>query len=252
MIGGDGRKALAAVERLARSSVAVLHVPVVSTILYGSLTLDDFQAGRSDLDLLVVVDGNLVEREVQALVAVVREADLGPAGGIDLIVVTRECAAAPAERPCQELHVGRYPGASTLEVERSDEYVFDLWPELSMARTDGRALYGPEPREVIGEVPFDAVRDRGLHWLTVWLRLTDDDDNASHMVLTACRIWRFTAEGRHCSKSSAARWALERDPSLVAVKQALAQRTGSAANTSFRPSDVRRVLETVLEHVQKN
>jgi len=48
------------------------------------------------------------------------------------------------------------------------------------------------------------------------------------MVLTACRMWRFAVDGVHCSKSEAARWALARDPSLVAIEQALRQRRGDS------------------------
>jgi hypothetical protein len=177
----------------------------------------------------------------------VRDADIGPAGGVDLLVVTRESAAAPAA--CRELQVGRYPGPSEeLEVARREEQVPDLWPELSMARADGQALAGAGPREVIGEVPFDAVRANGLHWLRVWLDLADDDENAVHMVLTACRIWRFAMEGKHCSKSAAARWALEQNPSLVAISQALSQRKG-ADTATIEPEDVRTVLMTVLHSI---
>lgn len=250
MTGDDERQAVTAVEHLARSCAAALDVPVVSAILHGSLTLDDFQAGRSDLDLLLVVDGNLTARETEALVAVVRDADPRPADGIDLTVVTQESAAVPAERPCLELHVGRYGPSAELDVEGRDVHVPDLWPELSMARADGRALAGADPREIIGAVPPHLVRDRGVYWLTVWLGRTDDDKNASLMVLTACRIWRFSAEGEHASKSSAARWALDRDASLVAVEQALAQRSGGRA-TTFGADDVRRVLETVLRKVHE-
>ena len=250
MTGDDEQKAVAAVEHLARSCVAAVDVPVVSAILHGSLTLDDFRPGRSDLDLLLVVDGDLTPSEAQALVAVVRDADPRPADGIDLTVVTRESAAAPAEHPSLELHVGRYGPSADLEVEGRDEHVPDLWPELSLARADGRALDGADPREIIGAVPSDLVRERGVHWLTVWLDLTDDDKNASLMVLTACRIWRFAAEGTHASKSSAARWALDQDPSLVAVEHALTQRSGGP-HTTFGPDDVRRVLETVLQEVQE-
>lgn len=53
--------------------------------------------------------------------------------------------------------------------------------------------------------------------------------HAELMVLTACRIWRFAAEGVHCSKTDAGRWALARDPSLVAVAEALHQRAGGTA-----------------------
>ena len=71
----------------------------------------------------------------------------------------------------------------------------------------------------------------------------------SGWVLTACRIGRFAAEGTHCSKTAAARWALGRDPSFAAVRRALAQRTGGAVRT-FDPRDVRAVIETALKDVQ--
>ncbi|WP_414690685.1 nucleotidyltransferase domain-containing protein [Nocardioides sp.] len=109
----DKRDALAAVERLTRSCEAVLDASVVSVIVHGSLTLDDFQPGRSDLDLLLVVDDALSTPETESLVSVVRDADPGPAGGIDLTVVTREAAAAVADRPCLELHVGPLPRTVT-------------------------------------------------------------------------------------------------------------------------------------------
>ncbi len=94
-----------------------------------------------------------------------------------------------------------------------------------MARAKGRSILGPEPREVIGEVPVDRVRANGIGWLTTWLERTDDAENAVHMVLTACRIWRFAVDAEHSSKTGAARWALERDPSLTGVEQALTART---------------------------
>jgi predicted nucleotidyltransferase len=234
------RRAAAAAGRLASSLGGVLGATVRSVVLHGSSTLGDFQPGRSDLDLLVVVDRELTEREIESLVGVARDADPSPAGGLDLLVVTATTAADPREHPALELQVGR---------SRSG-HAPDLWPELSMARADGRALIGPEPPVVIGEVPFEAVQDNGRHWLRTWLDRTSDQTNAVHMILTACRIWRFSAEGRHSSKSAAARWALQRDPSLDAVRQALAQRIGGVA-ARIEPADIRDVLETVLRHVDR-
>jgi hypothetical protein len=246
MEGTDVGAAFVAVRRLASSCAAALDAPVVSAIVHGSLTLDDFRPGRSDLDLLLVVEGGLTAPESDALVGVVRDADLGPAGGIDLLVVTREVAAAPTEHPSVELQVERSAGsAGDLEVAGRRDLVDDLLPELSMARADGHALRGAPPPEVIGEVPSDVVRRNGLRWLRTWLDRTDDEKNAVHMVLTACRMWRFAVEDRHCSKSSAARWAVERDPSLVAVHQALARRRGEAT-TAIAPDDVRQVLVHAL------
>jgi hypothetical protein len=62
------------------------------------------------------------------------------------------------------------------------------------------------------------------------------------------RIWRFADERRHCSKAAAAEWALQRDPSLTAVRDALRQREVDPA-TSISPVDVQRLLRIVRERV---
>jgi Nucleotidyltransferase domain len=43
-------------QTLARVGAAALRDPVAGGILHGSSSLDDYRPGRSDLDLLVVVD----------------------------------------------------------------------------------------------------------------------------------------------------------------------------------------------------
>ncbi len=244
-------EAVVAAKRLADSCADILRSSLVSAILHGSLTMDDFQRGKSDLDLFLVVERGLADKQIDALIAAVREADMGPAGGVDLLVVTRESAAAPADHPSRELLVGRYPGPSNeLEVEHRDDRVPDVWPEMSEARANGYALLGAAPREVLGEVPVGCVRANGLAWLRTWLELTDDDANAPHMVLTACRMWRFAVEGEHSSKSAAARWALERDPSLIAIEEALSVRT-TASTAHITPDEVERVLVRVLRDVEE-
>jgi hypothetical protein len=238
--------ALAAVKGLADSCTDILQTNLVSAILHGSLTMDDFRPGRSDLDLLLVVERGLTSSEADALVGAVLSADLGPSAGVDLLVVTRGTAEAPGDHPGRELLVGRGPGSGDeLEVEGHDDHVPDLWPELSEARASGRSLRGPEPRDVIGDVPLDRVRANGIGWLRTWLERIDDDKNAVHMVLTACRIWRFQLTAEHMSKAHAARWALDRDPSLIGVELALSAHTTSD-DARIAPREVERVLLRVL------
>lgn len=238
--------AVAAAQQLASSCKDPLGTALVSVILHGSLTMGDFQPGRSDLDLLLVVERGLTPAEADALVEMVRAADPSPAGGVDVLVVTRPTAERPADYPSRELLVGRWPSTGgELEVEGHDEHVPDLWPELSEARAKGRSLLGPKPAEVIGEVPLDRIRANGMGWLRTWLDRTDDERNAAHMVLTACRIWRFESTGEHVSKSEAARWALERDPTLTGVELALAART-SFDQPAIDPGEIERVLRRVL------
>lgn len=221
--------AVEAVARLVHTCADILGANLVSAILHGSLTTDDFQPGESDLDLLLVVERGLTSVQSDALVEAVRTADLGPAAGIDLLVVTRQTAGSSPDSPARELMVGYRPGSGDWDVEGRDDHVPDVWPELSEARTNGRSLMGPEPRDVLGEVPRDSVRENGTAWLRIWLGLTDDEENAVYMVLTACRMWAFAVTGAHMSKTAAARWALEQDPSLRGVELALSARTTSAA-----------------------
>jgi hypothetical protein len=51
-------------------------------------------------------------------------------------------------------------------------------------------------------------------------------------------------EGVHCSKAAAGHWALERDPSLIAVGAALHQQAGEPGSP-IAEEDIERVLELV-------
>jgi len=237
------RPALAAAERLVAASVETIGAPVRSVILHGSLAAGGFVAGRSDIDLLIVIDGPLTTGEIAVLETVVRDADVGDASGIDLHVVAAAVAARPAPAPPTELHIGRYSAGFELTAHRSADP--DLPVELSMARADGRSLCGADPSEVIGPVPAEWVRVRGRYWLTTWQSLTDDAQSAAHMVLTACRIWRFAVEGVHASKTGAAQWALDRDPSLTVIRQALHRYTVDPV-APVSEDGIRHLLDTVL------
>jgi hypothetical protein len=220
----DEVSSLIAVEEFADSFDGIVGAATRSLILHGSLAAGGFRAGRSDIDVLAVIDRGLFDAQIVALELLVRQADIGRAAGMDLHVVTAEAAGTPTRMPPLELHIGRYDGSSIgVEVERRVSAAPDLPVELSMARADGRALRGARPREVIAPVPAHWIVERGRHWLKTWQSLTDDAEHAAFMVLTACRIWHFAVENTYCSKAQAAAWALDRDPSLTAARQALQQ-----------------------------
>src|SRR5690242_17371713 len=224
MAGAEKLSAVTAAERFADSLVDIIGPTVRSVILHGSLSSGGFRPGSSDIDVLAVIDGDLADAQVTALEQLTRHADLGDAAGLDVHVVTSEVAGRPTRAPALQLHIGRYLGGSVdFEMERRVSACPDLLAELSIARAGGRALSGAAPPDLIAPIPADWIIERGMHWLLTWRTLTDDAENAAFMVLTACRIWRFAKENVHCSKLQAAQWALDRDPSLTAVRQALQQ-----------------------------
>jgi predicted nucleotidyltransferase len=241
MAGPEQRRALRVAEDVAAACSALLGDRLVTVVVHGSLALDSFAPGRSDVDVLAVVETPLGDDEIAAFPALV--ARIEPSVRIDLRVVTRAVAASPTPAPPLELYVGLHPPAEP-EIETRVAGERDLAVELSIVRAAGRALVGAEPRDVVGAVPSEWVVAYGDEVMSRWQELTDDAENGELMVLTTCRIWRFASEGVHCSKAEAGRWALARDPSLAAVESALRQRAGEPG-VHVDPADIAHLLALV-------
>jgi predicted nucleotidyltransferase len=228
---------------LARSSAGALgERRIAAAILHGSLTLGDYVPGRSDIDLLVVVEDSPSDAALGALVDAARSARRRAGTRVDLRVVSRSVAAAATPTPPMEAYVELRPGAEPgVHVETRVPVERDLVVELSVCRAHGRSLLGASPASVIGEIPGDWVLDVGNSELARWQALEYERWHAELIVLTTCRVWHFAEERRHSAKSEAAEWALRRDPSLQAVRGALRQRHGDSA-LPIEEADVRELL----------
>jgi hypothetical protein len=69
-------------------------------------------------------------------------------------------------------------------------------------------------------------------------------DSCQLTVLTTCRIWRLAEEGCLGSKTAAREWALQRDPTLTVVRDALARRRGDST-APLDPAQVAHLLALV-------
>ena len=103
-------RALAFTARLASRCSDALGDALVSVILHGSLTLDDFVPGRSDVDLLVVVEEPLSDEQFAALRDAVNRLCPEASSRVDLRVVTRATAWSPARDPVMEAAFTLRPG----------------------------------------------------------------------------------------------------------------------------------------------
>jgi predicted nucleotidyltransferase len=241
----DATAALEFAQRLADITSQPLGETLLSVVLHGSLTFDDYAPGQSDIDLLAIVDRALSDSEIESLTRTIAAERAQAPAPADLRFVTRAVAAAPPGTPPLELYIRLRAMAPTeIEARRREP---DLIVELSICRQHGRALLGAPPRQLIGAVPAESVLTAGDAQLSRWQSLTDDAPYAALMVLTACRIWRFSEERIHCSKSAAGSWALTRAPSLHAIRDALRQRTGDPV--LVQPSEIARLLEIVRARV---
>jgi hypothetical protein len=235
--------ALRFAQALAGACAGALGEAVAGVILHGSLTLDDYVPGRSDLDLLVVVDHPPSDAQFAALVEAMASRRAAP-GPVDLRLVTRQVAAWPTPAPPLEAYLRLTPRSGVRLEERRHPGERDLAVELSVCRAHGRSVLGATPAELLGEIPDRWVVAAGDAQLASWQAIGDDPPYAELTVLTACRVWRFAEEGRHVSKAAAAEWALGRDPTLGVVGDALRRRHGDPA-ARIDPAQVARLLAVV-------
>lgn len=195
-------------DRLVGRLREVLGERMVAAYAVGSLALGGYRPGRSDIDVLAVVDGTLPLEDLEQLARRCVHSSLPcPAPKLELVVIGAREARAPGSRPRWQLnlnsgadmndHVGLDPGA-----EPSHWFVLDL----AMAPRHAVALAGPPASEVVGEPDVEHVRE-AQSAAVAWYAQHEPGVGA---VAAACRAWHWNETGRFAGKTEALRWALGR------------------------------------------
>jgi predicted nucleotidyltransferase len=192
---------------------------VTGAYLHGSLAMESFYRGKSDLDLLLVVERPLTPSLRRAVaVALCDASDRRPLlGDLESSVVAREDIA-PFRHPARyEVHYSeRWKAAIRAgevpdDLERTDT---DLAAHCAVIRTRGIRLRGEPIDEVFGAVPRAAFRASVLEDLA-WI-LADDHicESSFYAVLNACRVMANVEDGwsELRSKDEGGEWALEHLP----------------------------------------
>ena len=220
----------------------------VGMYLGGSLALRAFDPATSDVDFVVVTEGEVTEE----LEARLRAAHARITAG---------------ESPWAKKLEGRYVPRETLRLrERSDQrcaylgvgggfsvggYSNDWIVELHVVREHGIVVAGPEPKALIDPISPTEIRGACAAIMRDWAPLlTDtsrfDAEYQAYTVLTMCRM-RYTLEhGEIVSKPVAAEWAKGRLGTEWAplIERAMAWRHGQAFD------ELPRVLALVRETME--
>ena len=212
------------VERYLRALVgaarAVLGDELIGVYGGGSVALDAFQAGRSDIDVAVVCRSELPAAWKDRLVQRLRHEVLEcPARGLELVVYRREVTMSGTPEPGFELELNTGAGmAFRVTWQPEDRPVADglFWYGLdrSVVHQSGLPLLGPPASEVFADLAPAALRDLLVTSLRWWIaRPTPPDDRPApgmeDAVLGACR-----ALVRHRSQ----RWLSKVDAGLVMLE----------------------------------
>ncbi|HEX7175789.1 MAG TPA: aminoglycoside adenylyltransferase domain-containing protein [Pyrinomonadaceae bacterium] len=179
--------------------------------LYGSLASGDFDPELSDIDFLVVTEGEMPDELLPALEAMhagLASADRKWATKLEGSYVPRHALRRydAADPPCPQLNEGRFYVA---------RHCSDWIIQRHVLREHGVALSGPPPSTLIDPVSPDDLREavRGIlrEWWEpmlldgAWLRR--GDLYQAYAVLTMCRALYTLRHGRIASKPVSAAWA---------------------------------------------
>jgi predicted nucleotidyltransferase len=209
----------------ALAALAVLQRNVGGTLLamylHGSAVAGGLRPS-SDVDLMAVVGAPTTHavraRLVVELMEVSGRHPVGPDGRRPIEMIVFNCA---------DLAVTSYPARA--------EFLYGEWlreqfeagavpepqndPEftllLAQARTQARALIGPDPATLLPVVPQSDVRRAIGLALPALLSALDGDER--NVLLTLVRMWRTLAIGDFVPKDVAADWAMPRLPAEAAV-----------------------------------
>ena len=236
-------------ERLRESFLAVcLHGSAVS----GGLR------PHSDVDVLAVIDSSMTPESRMRLAA-------------DAMAISGRYPSVPGERHPLELIVFVKSDLAPPGYPARCDFIYGEWlrkayeagespgpvrdPELTLvlaqARQEAKALFGPEPEELLPTVPqTDILRAMGDGLPALAESFAGDERN---VLLTLARMWRTLVSGEFVPKDVAAAWAESRLPEEHAAVLADARRAylGLCEDAWDRRPGARRTMRALYERVRE-
>ncbi|MGB2571905.1 nucleotidyltransferase domain-containing protein [Micromonospora citrea] len=254
---------------LAGTARDVLGDDLVGAYAAGSVALDAYQPGRSDVDVALVVADRLdVVRGRDLLARLRHEALPCPARGLELVVYTRAVAGSGTPEPGFEVELNsgaRMPFRATLDAADRPAADGRFWYGLdrSILHQTGYALLGPPAVEVFADLRPDDLRRLLVEALRWWLALpgpaasghtTDGSGGdpplpgAEDAVLGACRSLVRLRDGVWLSKVAAGRRVAAAGAYPELIARCVAARSGGTAPGGGQARDFQRwVLRRVLD-----
>ena len=206
----------------------VFGADLVGVYFVGSVALDDYVPGQSDIDMVAVTAGVVSDIHKRRVVDEVSYPNLaGPSRGLELVLYTRRSVSVASSDAAFELNLNTGPRmARRVTFAAADEPRFWFVIDRAIAHLSGMAVDGPPAADVFAPVAREVVLEmmsESIAWHRAHQRLTPSS------VLNACRSWRYAEQGELGSKTRAAEWALSRSSDPETIETALRMRGGATA-----------------------
>jgi hypothetical protein len=222
---------------------AVLGGDLLGIYAAGSVALDAYEHGRSDVDVAAVTHVSVARETRRRLVEALRHEALPcPARVLEFVLYPASATRRPTAGAGLDLNLNT--GSLTAlhaSFDAADEHAHWFVIDRSILGKRGVALTGPPAAEVFAPLPpavVLAALAAGLRWHAESTIPRPDD-----AVLNACRSLRYLADATWTSKREAGQWALAHLEERPLVRAALAARTDAA---ELAPAEVSAFLGRTL------
>ncbi len=205
---------LAVLEKISPRYQAILGKNLIGIYVHGSIAFGCFNAKKSDIDFLVVLEKDAhLEQKISLIQTLLDLKDEAPKKGFEMSVVLK--------KDCQNFS---YPTPYTLhfsndhldkctnqiasyckEMNGTDK---DLAAHFTVIKSVGLCLYGEAISSVFQDVPKSAYLDSIK--CDVEHAKIDIFDNPVYVILNLCRVLGFLKEGKILSKEQGGEWGLEK------------------------------------------
>jgi predicted nucleotidyltransferase len=227
---------------------------LVGVYVHGSVALDTFRSGLSDLDVIAVARRRTNVAEKRLLVEILAEADENPAELEFHFLAEPDLDPWRHPAPFDFHYSDNWRGALRSDLEhtltRQGDTDPDLAAHLTVVRARGIPVQGPPPTDVFPVIPWNDYVDallRDLKW--VGERGTT---SPVYCVLSPARVWATLATREIHSKDSGGAWAVDRLPANLrpVLAGALARYRGETDEFSVDPETLKQFLVYVEAEVR--
>lgn len=181
--------------------------------LHGSMAMGCFNAKKSDIDLIVIVEDGISDtQKMQFMELVVRLNKQAPAKGLEISIVKREYCnpfayPTPFELHFSPAHLQWFRDDPQGYIEGMNGVDIDLAAHFSIINHYGIVLYGEAVEKVFAAVPKKDYVDS----ICADIKNAAEDiaDDPVYVILNLCRVLAFLKDGLYLSKEEGGKWAKE-------------------------------------------
>lgn len=229
----DSSLPLELLSRFTQMSRDVLRDNLVGVYLHGSAVMGCFNPQKSDLDLIIVVNGIVPETiKLGFMEKAVKLNEEAPSKGFEWSVVKKEFCKpftypTPYELHFSNSHLKWFQEDPIDYIRKMQGVDKDLAAHFTIISHYGKTLFGEGIREVFGEVPredyIDSIR------LDVENACADVVSNPVYIILNLCRVLAYLQDGLVLSKQAGGQWGMDNlsETYRPLIQNALAAYTGS-------------------------